>query len=344
MKKYAALILPSTNRVYTDTSLRLMRSEIEVANTAVLDTKIHEIGEATFGGVQYLVMTSDELAERDIAFLSNLSSLYALFEMRDGMLAPVAVTPLDKFASDLLTTQRYQGKTNEQFTKLLLNVTAFAAESTDKFLTGQLKVLDPLCGRGTTLNQAVMYGFDAAGLDVDAKDFDAYTLFFRTWLKNSRLKHQAEVTPIRREHVQLGRQLEVTFGATKEQYKAGDVQNVRVVNADTLNSAKFFRPKTFDVLVTDAPYGVQHGSRGVKGDLSRSPLKLIESALPQWATLVRSGGALGVAWNTYSASREQLAELLTVNGFQVCDGPGYLGFEHRVDQAINRDVIVARKL
>ena len=41
-------------------------------------------------------------------------------------------------------------------------------------LTGRLTVFDPLCGRGTTLNQALMYGYDAAGLDVDGKDFEAY--------------------------------------------------------------------------------------------------------------------------------------------------------------------------
>ena len=42
-----------------------------------------------------------------------------------------------------------------------------------------------MCGRGTTLNQVLMNGWHAAGLDVDARDFDAYAAFLRSWLKPS---------------------------------------------------------------------------------------------------------------------------------------------------------------
>ena len=41
-------------------------------------------------------------------------------------------------------------------------------------------MLDPLCGRGTTLNQALTYGYDAAGIDLDGKDFEAYSAFLQT--------------------------------------------------------------------------------------------------------------------------------------------------------------------
>ena len=50
-------------------------------------------------------------------------------------------------------------------------------------LDRRLVVLDPLCGRGTTLNQALMYGYDAIGIDTDGKDFDIYSAFIRTWLQ-----------------------------------------------------------------------------------------------------------------------------------------------------------------
>jgi hypothetical protein len=45
---------------------------------------------------------------------------------------------------------------------------------------------------------------------------------------------------------------------------------------------------------------------------TRSPLDLLVSAVPGWAKLLKPGGAIGLA--------------------------------HRVDQAINRDVLVARKV
>jgi hypothetical protein len=58
--------------------------------------------------------------------------------------------------------------------------------------------------------------------------------------------------------------------------------------------------------------------------------------------LLRPGGALGISWNTHVARREELTDLLTGNGLEVLAGDGYAGFRHRVDQAIMRDLIVAR--
>jgi methylmalonyl-CoA mutase cobalamin-binding subunit len=50
-----------------------------------------------------------------------------------------------------------------------------------------------------------------------------------------------------------------------------------------------------------------------------------------------------MSWNTHVASRSAASEVLAAQGFKVLDGPGYGGLEHWVDQAITRDVIVARK-
>lgn len=343
MKEYALLLSPSANRVYADTSLQMMQSEIRVFDSAVLGGKIGDIGDARIGGVSYLVFTSAELTDRDLKFLSNLSSLYALFEVRGDLLRPLPVDRLDMVSSDLLTIQKYSGKTNDQFTKLLLNVTAISTDAPGDFLDKPLRVLDPMCGRGTTLNQALMYGYDPSGIDIDGKDFDAYALFIRTWLKNKRIKHQAEMAPIRRNKERLGRRLDVTLGITKEQYKAGEVRTIAMVNGDTLRSAEFFRSNSFDVLVADTPYGVQHGSHEGRRNPARSPMQLLAEAILEWARLVRPGGAIGLSWNTVVGERAELARLLEGAGFAVRDTEPYLGFRHRVDQAINRDLIVATK-
>src|SRR5205085_3311919 len=138
--------------------------------------ELTETGDRELGGVGYVTFsTAERLSEQDVALLSNLSSLYALFEFTGDLLRPVGITPLDKFDSDLLTIQKYPGKTNELFTKLLMNVTLLA--TANPTVAKPLHVLDPLCGRGTTLNQAMMYGFDATGLEVDGKDFEAYEQF-----------------------------------------------------------------------------------------------------------------------------------------------------------------------
>ncbi len=353
MPRYALLVLPATNRVYAEASVDLTRAELGVFSEAVLDGRVTGVVEETLGGVPYVTFeVAEPLGGRDVAFLSQLSSAYALFEVsglrgEDGgtpLLRPVTLTPLDQFDDDLLTIQKYVGKTNEFFTKLLLNVTVLASASAGDMLDRRLRVLDPLCGRGTTLNQVLTYGWDAAGIEIDGKDVEAYSGFLRTYLKRKRLKHQAELTPIRRDRKVLGRRFHVTLAADKAAYKSGDALDLTVVNADTRRARDFFRSGSFDAIVTDAPYGVQHGSRsGAPGELSRSPLDLLSAALPGWVDLLRPGGALGMSWNTHVARREDAAAALTAAGLRVCDGPAYLGFRHRVDQAILRDVLVATK-
>ncbi|RKN38831.1 SAM-dependent methyltransferase [Streptomyces hoynatensis] len=336
------MLLPSHNRVYAQSSVALARAELEVFGAAVLGGRLTDVDTTELGGVPYLTFrVRGGLGDRDLRYLSNLSSLYALFALEDGRLTPLPLRRLDKFASDLITIQKYSGKTNEDFTKLLLNVTALATEAPERLLTGELRLLDPLCGRGTTLNQAVMYGLDAAGVDHDGKSFEAYGTFLRQWLKNSRIKHHAETSTVRRDRKSLGRRLHVTLGETKELYKKGEAIEVTVIHADTAASGAFFRRGSFDLIVTDAPYGVRYGSRAAE-ELSRSPVPLLASALPVWAGLLRPGGALGLSWNTHVARRAELAELLAGHGFTVLDGEPYRGFRHRVDQSIDRDLIVAR--
>ena len=342
MTTHAILILPATNRVYADASVRLTRTELGVFNHAVLGGRLRDIEERRLAGVPYVTFSAPALTERDVAFLSNLSSLYALFEVRDGLLRPVPLRRLDRFDDDLVSIQKYAGKTNEYFTKLLLNVTALATATPADLVDRRLAVLDPLCGRGTTLNQALMYGYHAAGVDLDRRDFEAYSTFIHTWLKQKRIKHQASVTPVRRNRAVVARRLQVTLGDTKERYKAGEVSTLTMVNADTSRCREFFRPATFDLVVTDAPYGIQHGSRTAAA-LSRRPTELLAEVLPVWADLLRPGGALGLAWNTHLADRADLTRHLADCAFEVLDAPPYLGFAHRVDQAINRDLILARK-
>ena len=50
----------------------------------------------------------------------------ALFERDGDALRPVELPRRDRFDDDLLTILKYPGKTNELFTKLLLNVTVWS--------------------------------------------------------------------------------------------------------------------------------------------------------------------------------------------------------------------------
>ena len=339
MSRYALLLAPSANRVYADQAGRLSQAEL-AAFAPVLSGQLEEIDAAHLGGVEYLTFDGD-LQPRDVAYLSNLSAAYALYErLPDDLLRPVELTPLARYDSDLITIPKYAGKTNEQFTKLLLNLTLLASASARRMLDGGLVVGDPLAGRGTTLNQALMYGYDAIGVELDGKHVEAYELFLKTWLKRKRLKHTAEMVPVRRQGRRAARRLEITMAASKEDHKAGAVQKLTMLNADTTQLDGLLRGNVADVLVADLPYGVTHGSYEDEGGMSRRPLDLLERAVPQWVTLLRPGGALGLSWNTKVAKRALAEDILVANGLEIVE---YADLSHRVDQGIERDIVVAAK-
>jgi SAM-dependent methyltransferase len=346
MTAYALLVSPSANRVYARTAAALTVAELGVLAETVLAGRVGEAQVEQVGGVEYVVFEAD-LDGAGIAQLSNVSTLLALFERRasddDGwLMRPVELDRLDCLDDDLLTILKYPGKTNEVFTKLLLNVTVAASGSAHRMLADRLRVLDPLCGRGTTLNQVLMYGWHAAGIDVDGADFDTYAAFLPRWLKDKRLKHMASTARLRREGRALGRRLDVELATSKEAWAAQDIITVTGVQADTREAAEVFRAGSFDAVVTDAPYGVQHGSRSGDG-LRRRPLELLAEALPGWVRLLRPGGAIGIAVNLRTCPRADALSLLADAGLDVRDTPSYRGFEHRVDQAIQRDIVVACK-
>ena len=113
-------------------------------------------------GVDLAVAGDDDRLDRVV---SEASGAFALFGARDGLLSP---TPLERrrlYTDDVVTIQKYQGKTNEQFTHLLLNVTAALSKRPAQLLDGTLHVLDPMCGRGTTLNTCLLRGLDITGIE-----------------------------------------------------------------------------------------------------------------------------------------------------------------------------------
>ena len=342
MSSYALLVAPSANRVYARAAAALTVAELGVLAETVLAGRLGQATREVLAGVDYVTFEGD-LDTTGLAHLANVSTAFALFERTgDETFRPVPLERLDCLDDDLLSILKYPGKTNELFTKLLLNVTVLASGGAARMLTDRLRVLDPLCGRGTTLNQVLMYGWHAAGVDVDSADFDTYAAFLSRWLKDKRLKHTAGTSRLRRDGRTLGRRFDAELAVDKAAWAAGDTMTVSVAQADTLETPTIFRSGSVDVVVTDAPYGVQHGSRS-GGALHRSPLDLLAAAVPGWATVLRPGGAIGIAVNVRTSPRADTCALLADSGLEPVDTPAYRGFEHRVDQAIERDIVVATK-
>jgi SAM-dependent methyltransferase len=329
--RYALLVSPSTNRVYAQQSSALARAELAAINQQALGGVITDIAEQSLGSVPYITFEATELSPLALQWLSNLAATFALFRLEGDLLT---LERWDQLESDLVTIQKYTGKTNETFTKLLLNTT-LAASAFGAAERRTLSLLDPLCGRGTTLNQALIYGFHATGVEIDKKDFEAYALFIQRYVKDKRLKHEAVQGSVKGHP-----KLDLSFGIDKARYKAGDVQRLCYVSADTHAIADVFQPRSFDLIVTDAPYGVQHGAH-VGTAPQRKPHELLQSAIPVWRAALRPGGAIGISWNTHVARRDALAKLLGDAGLSVCDSPEYRAFSHHVDASIERDLIVA---
>lgn len=310
MKRYALLVHPGANRVYAQSAPTLGAAELALCVPAASD-----VAATTIAGRDYLTFS----CEGSVDAIARLSVSFALFERRDDTLVPVELPNVDRYDDDLVSIQRFQGKTNESFTKLLVNVTVPAGD--------RLTLLDPMAGRGTTLHQAVLYGWDAVGVEIDKKACEAYRTFFTTWLKNKRLPHKARTDK---------QKFTVSFGPDRASFDRNP-QTVSMITGDSRYADGLVKKGSVDAIVCDLPYGVRHGSEGAQRQ--RSPLSLVEQSVDAWARVLRPGGAVGLSFNTFTCAR---ADLQAVLG-SAFDVNADLHLAHRVDQSINRDVVTARR-
>lgn len=333
MPDFLLLRSPSANRVYAGEASTLSVAELELTAPFVTAAADEEIA-----GVGYLGFSAPDLGEAALETVASQSTAFALFERSGELLRPVALPAVDALDDDLVTIPKYQGKTNEQFTRLLLNVTLAAVTREP---TGPRQVLDPMAGRGTTLSTALLAGHDAYGVEADVKAFEQMAAFYTTWLRRKRIKHKAGSTPVRREGKAVGKRFDATLTTA-----AGE-RTLTAFTGDTRASADLFGKKKFDAVVVDAPYGVVHGSStdviGTSGKRDRTPAGLLRQAVPVWAGQLMHGGAVGISWNTLGMPREDLADVLTGAGLVVNSGGAWERFAHRVDSSIRRDLIVATK-
>ncbi|MEL4503681.1 site-specific DNA-methyltransferase [Luteococcus sp. H138] len=338
MPNHLMLLAPSANRVYAGESAQLAAGELSISAPFV-----RNVAPTTVAGVDYLGFDADQLDDAALRTLARQSAALALFGVEGELLRPVELPDALTLDDDLVTIPKYPGKTNEQFTRLLVNVTlaSIDTELNPKAAQGPLAILDPLCGRGTTLLVAWLLGHNGYGVEGDEKAVEQMASYVKTWLRRKRIKHTADTTPVRREGKSVGKRFDAKLTTEKLE--------LTVFTGDTRTSQYLYGKKKFDAIITDAPYGVVHGAhhatdvRGHAGKRDRSPAGLIGEALPVWASQLRPGGALGMSWNTYGLAREDLAELMRASGLEPQDDERWKGFAHRVDASINRDLMVAVK-
>ncbi|GAA1715372.1 hypothetical protein [Brachybacterium phenoliresistens] len=344
-----ALRAPSANRVYTESAGPLCVQEAHwVLRTRFAGIRVRE---RTLAGLDHLEITADAPVRELVPVVSTLSGVMALYEPAEPpeaagepadqdptpLLRPVPLAPVLRHPSDLETTLKYPGKTNEQFTALLINTAAALSEHRDRLLEGSLTLLDPMCGRGTTLNRALRLGLSPIGAELDRKDTDAYRTFLLTWARGRRYRHSSDARRLTVHGRTIGSRFDAQLAPDKQSLRAGG-QSITVLGCDTLDLGHVLPDGRVDAVVADLPYGVQHGAHH-RGAVRRSPLEVLADAAPVWRRLMRAGAGMALAVNRRTAPYAEARAVLAEAGLDVVSADG--AFRHRVDQAIDRDVLLA---
>ena len=181
--QYAMLLKPHSNVRYRHSLEKLAMTELSCVLNAWKLPSDMEL--RSLGGEPFLVFSAPELTVpqwRDIS--ANAGCCFAAELREDGSLAPLPRAGRSYYPEELSELMKYKGKTNADFTRLLLHcaraVSGFAQSD------APLTVLDPMCGKGTTLFCALEEGDHAVGMYVDAKALLEADQLLGRYLKRNR--------------------------------------------------------------------------------------------------------------------------------------------------------------
>ena len=306
MPRYALLISPRADAAYFAHVLDVARAEL------MIESKHIQIG-----SMQFLIV---DTPDAELPRLARMSFVQGIFRVDGEHMVPLDVTANFKLHEDFVWGEKYRGKTNETLTQLLLNLCL--QEHPDA-----QSLLDPMCGRGTTLFWAMRYGLNAVGVEQDPQALADIRRGVKKWTKLHRVKHALHEGWVGKANKR---------GTGKYLDFAADGQNLRVITGDSTDLKPLIQNRTFDILATDIPYGIQH----MGGKERRNPIETLSDATPGWAAALKPGGIMAIAFNSYMPKRPALQEVFTDQGFEVIETQ----LAHRMSESILRDIALFRKL
>jgi len=345
MNAYAILCNPGHNRVYFEASLKMAVAEFNFF-ARTLPLTFEEVECKNIGGVDYLTFkTNLELKPKDVEFLTELSFIYALFKI-ENIGGEELLKPIDKAHNEFVDESigsllKYTGKTNEIFTRMMINI-ARCSQNNNK----NIKLLDPVAGKGTTLFEGLVKGYDVYGVEIGEKIVTETYHFLKKFLETAKYKFDYSEIKISGVNKSFSAQRHTFSTAkTKEDFKNKNTKTIEIVSGNSMFADKYFKRNFFDIIVGDLPYGVQHGNvtNEKQSSLTRNPSELLEMCLPSWAEVLKPGGVIVLAWNKNVLPREQMKKIFEQKKLKVLNDEDYIQFEHRVDRSILRDIIAARK-
>lgn len=333
--KYTILLWPHANVRYRNETQKLAEAELAVLLGRIAPEVTFAASERM--GMPVLELVSEEpLSEVCFAAIQRHSLLYGLFERRDdGALLPLMGRESPYLGEDLPGILKYKGKTNELFTQMLVNVALYSGNF--RGAQGQIWLLDPMCGRGTTLFVGANRGWSCTGADLDRNDLKEAEQFFKRYLEYHRYKHAVERSSLTVQGRKPAPSVQFTFANTPEHFKQKQTACVKLVNADAAATRETFGAKSFHMIVCDLPYGVQHMPHG--GTLEQ----LLAKVLPGWREALMPGGTIAVSFNAQTLKPAAVHSCMEKAGLEpLTDGP-YQHFSHWVEQAVTRDIAVCRR-
>ena len=228
---------------------------------------------------------------------------------------------------EMAEVRRYKGKTNELFTRVLLNLAIFGGAYRAQF-SERLRVLDPLAGGGTTLFLALAAGYDAFGIEQNRHDVETTEVFVRQYLRGAGIAYK-ELDERGRK---AGRRYQFAVGPRHE------TRSLVLAHGETSQAPQHMQEvpggPRFHAVVGDLPYGIQHF-----GEIE----DLLHLALPIWERLILPGGTLALAWNATRIERGELVRIVEARtSLRVRTDAPYTQLEHTVDRVIKkRDILIA---
>lgn len=281
------------------------------------------------GGTPFLCFEASGLTPLQTAFLQGHSSLYMTAALEGDLLRPLESARVPFLPEDLPEILKYKGKTNTDFTRMMINLSLCAG---NQWQVLQPRIVDPLCGKATTLFCALCRGMDATGIETDGKSLREAADFAKKHLQYHRIKHSSSRGSLT---LSGGKGVPAECISIQNQEKTAELC---LICADTRQAGDLLRKKRANALVADLPYGVQHAPR--ENGRMDTLAHLLEEALPAWRKALLPGCAAAIAFNTYTMKRSLLEKLAANAGFTLPDGL-YSDFSHWVEQAVARDVLIA---
>ena len=283
--------------------------------------------------ISYLQFTQNaQFTSEQIRHYSQLSFCFALFLEIEEKLLPIDKSPLGIINSKMSSMLKYQGKTNELFTRTLIQCALLSCQC---HFTGHPKLLDPMVGKGTSLYEGLLAGCDVYGIDCNSKIILEAQKFTKKYLESEKYKHTYKFGRLNNKTSDTHC---FTFHNTKEALKYSPFL-IELTSGNTEQSDIVYKKNKFHLIVTDLPYGIVHNNKNSTNKLSRNPKNLLESAIPAWNRSLKKGGVLVIAWNNFLLSKKDVESMFANHNFEII----HTTLEHRVDQSIRRDVLLGIK-